>query len=173
MIYNLNLERHIYECLKQKAVAFGWHGNCVPVSIILSECLHKAGISNRLVSGYLHISNSSERIAVYHCWVETKLGKLDIASDICEVLFPQTAMIGCSKECAVDLNCMFERCDIDTKADCIMRSETERLYDIYMKSDKDTFWKSQKVSEFEHQSFQKTVMFRLNVFNDLKSFFWL
>ena len=172
MIYNLDLERHIYETVLQKAVACGWYGNCVPVSIILSECLSKAGISNQLSAGYLHISDSSEKIALYHCWVETKLGKMDISTDICERLFPKTKIDGCTKICAKHLKEEFVRCDVDTCKERIMRSETEQLDNIYIHSHQESFWKTQHAAESEPESFKRTVEFRQDTLHDLRRVFW-
>ena len=123
------------------------------------------------MTGYLHISDEYEKCAVWHCWVGTPLGKLDVATAIFENLFPK---IGGStvKECFEILDDAFERCDMETKHDYKIRWQTQKLYEKYIRSDKASFWECQNAPEVDQGSFKNTVMFRNGIMLDLKHLFW-
>ena len=171
MIYNLALERHIYNTVLQKAVSRGWYGNCVPVSIILSECLSCAGIPNRLTSGFLHIAGVGEKLAVYHCWVETKLGIMDISSDISKYLFPEKDWHEYEMDCSEEIQAGFLRSDMDTETERMVYLETKKLCHAYQ-SDKSSFWKKPRAIQMQRESFQMTIRFRDDILYDLKQCFW-
>lgn len=80
-------EFKIFNELVKMCVEVGWSSNCLPASIILSELFNKYNIDNEVKKGFILLSFSSEKYAMWHCWVETCNGQYDVSGTTTRRLF--------------------------------------------------------------------------------------
>ena len=71
------IENKISDIIVEQAVENQWYGNCIPISIILSESFNKKSINNVIKKGLLHMDTEDNKFAMFHCWVETDNKKLN------------------------------------------------------------------------------------------------
>ena len=163
-----NKEQNIVGELTRKCVDAKYHGNCLPLNIILSELFNKHGIQNSVKNGFKLISDpEGHNVACWHCWTETTNNKYDIAADITKQLYKSVKeqLEKCKEKLSETLPEKFERFDNDNKPERDALRLNEKMWERY-KENPQTFWET-PTEKGQQQDWRKAVTFRNSMINQI------